>query len=128
MNTNSKPHSNPGILTNYIGPAYLVDEDLDFVAQAKDVLYPGDFKDDGTLKSGTDAELGLCANITADTWIKIGMNFVPEESGAIKMYDGVNSLPLYKNNHLPNITIDMARRILTKTIKVKSQYPTQFLN
>ena len=26
---------NPGILTNYIGPAYLVDEDLDFVAQAK---------------------------------------------------------------------------------------------
>ena len=114
---------NPGVLTNYIGPAYLVDEDLSFVTQAKDVFHHSDFNADGTFNTdvpeqgkGAVSDQAILANaagnITADTWLKMGMNFKPQNVEDSDLYAGVNSLPLYKGNHIPNVNIAMARKIV----------------
>ena len=45
------------------------------------------------------------------------MNFGSED-GEQQLYAGVNNLPLYKGNHLPNINADMARTILKNRVRL----------
>ena len=106
----------PGVLTNYIGPAYLVDEDLDFVTQAKDVFPYEYFHNDGHIIRDEDMiSSELTKTVTVDTWVKMDMRFEAESLQNRRAYDGVNGLGLYKGNHIPNVTIETARRIAAET-------------
>ena len=115
-------------LSYYIGPAYLVDEDLDFVVQPKTVFLSSAFDDEGRLN--TTALMGEYYH--RDDWVKMGnfrdivgnragLAFAPIPEGILKMYptqreDDITNQPfrLNYNDHLPALTINQVRRAVQK--------------
>ena len=120
-------------IMNYTGPMYLVDEDLDFVIQAKNLVLEDSFDDDGYYnKPG----LVFPERYHADDWLKVWDSigaervasgiFGPAPDGLTKVYpnhpfnddadattyDLRESKPLAQGDHLPNLDLSIVRQLV----------------
>ena len=124
-----------GIDSHRVGPAHLIDQDLDFVFQVKDLLdQAGDYGPDykvlqNSIGGGSLGVRGLHGN----DWVKgtIGLGsreadntiaprsadfiFAPVPEGPDMAYPGTDGQPLAEGDHLPEMPYEILRQVQVAT-------------